>query len=75
VFLRLTVQDPPPTEVGMNPSFAQVLRNAIQIQKKQGDSHLAVDHILAALAEEKVLGHGGRGFLRNIIVIKYILYF
>ncbi len=55
LFVRLTVQDPPPTEVGASPAFAQILRNAVALQKKQGDTHMAVDHLLLALAEEKVL--------------------
>jgi len=55
LFVRIPVQDPPPTDVSAAGSLMQVLRQAQQIQKKQGDSHLAVDHVLLALSEEKVL--------------------
>lgn len=57
------MQDPPPTDVSASQGLIQVLRHAQQIQKKQGDSHLAVDHVLLALAEEKdiisILGDSG----------------
>jgi ATP-dependent Clp protease ATP-binding subunit ClpB len=57
------VQDPPPTDVSFSNQVIQILRAGQQIQKKQGDSHLAVDHILLALAEEKdimsILGDSG----------------
>lgn len=63
IFVRIPVQEPPPTEVSPNQAFMQVLRHAQQYQKKQGDSHLAVDHILLALGDEKdiisVLGDAG----------------
>eukprot|EP00026_Physarum_polycephalum_P002157 Phypoly_transcript_02162.p1 GENE.Phypoly_transcript_02162~~Phypoly_transcript_02162.p1 ORF type:complete len:900 (+),score=200.10 Phypoly_transcript_02162:111-2810(+) len=63
LFVRIPVQDPPPTDVSASGTLMQVLRHAQQIQKKQGDSHLAVDHILLALAEEKdimsILGDAG----------------
>jgi ATP-dependent Clp protease ATP-binding subunit ClpB len=63
LFVRIPVQDPPPTDVSASGDLMKVLRNAQQTQKKQGDSHLAVDHLLLALAEEKdimsILGDAG----------------
>lgn len=53
LLVRLPVQNPPPPEVGFHHSTVQMIRNAITIQKKQGDSLLAVDHIIMALADEK----------------------
>ena len=48
------MQEPAPTEVGASNSLQQIFKSATIIQKNQGDSHLAVDHLLLALAEDKV---------------------
>lgn len=73
---RLPIQDPAPTEVGMSSQFAQLLRNAIQLQKKQGDSHLAVDHLLLAVAEDKdimnALGDSGLSKSQLVDTIKQL---
>ncbi|KAJ3334760.1 Chaperone protein ClpB1, partial [Gonapodya sp. JEL0774] len=50
LLVRLPSQDPPPDEVSMAPSTARVLRSAVDAQKKQKDTHLAIDHIILALA-------------------------
>ncbi|TPX13792.1 uncharacterized protein E0L32_005736 [Thyridium curvatum] len=50
--VRLPSQDPPPEQVSMAPSFNNVLRKAMELQKVQKDSYIAVDHLISALAEE-----------------------
>jgi len=52
LLVRLPVQDPPPAEISPNPALIKVLRAAVEIQKKQGDSHMAIDHLLLALAQD-----------------------
>lgn len=76
LFVRIPVQEPAPTDVSISQSFLHVLRNAQQLQKKQGDSHLAVDHILLALAEEKdimsALGDAGLSKAQLVDTIKQV---
>ncbi|CAN8096581.1 unnamed protein product [Discula destructiva] len=50
--VRLPSQDPPPDNITMAPSFNNVLRKAMDLQKVQKDSYIAVDHLVTALAEE-----------------------
>lgn len=50
--VRLPSQDPPPEQVSMSPSFNNVLRKAMDLQKVQKDSFIAVDHLITALAED-----------------------
>ncbi|KAK4448582.1 heat shock protein HSP98 [Podospora aff. communis PSN243] len=50
--VRLPSQDPPPDSVSMSPSFNNVLRKAMELQKVQKDTYIAVDHLITALAEE-----------------------
>eukprot|EP01087_Luapelamoeba_hula_P021069 TRINITY_DN729_c3_g1_i1.p1 TRINITY_DN729_c3_g1~~TRINITY_DN729_c3_g1_i1.p1 ORF type:complete len:891 (-),score=194.26 TRINITY_DN729_c3_g1_i1:593-3265(-) len=61
--VKVPVQDPPPPQVGAGSDFLKVLRSAQDNQKAQGDSHLAVDHLLYALGQDKevgrMLGEGG----------------
>lgn len=49
VLSRQATQSPAPPEVGAGQAFVRMMREATEIQKKQNDSHLAVDHILLAL--------------------------
>ncbi|GJQ09284.1 hypothetical protein GpartN1_g1075.t1 [Galdieria partita] len=51
--IRLPSQDPPPTTVPPSQSFLKVIRDAQSLRKKQGDTHLAVDHLLIALCDDK----------------------
>ncbi|KAJ9154828.1 Heat shock protein hsp98 [Pleurostoma richardsiae] len=53
--VRLPSQDPPPEQIGMSPSFNNVLRKAMELQKVQKDSYIAVDHLIAALAEDATI--------------------
>jgi ATP-dependent Clp protease ATP-binding subunit ClpB len=53
--VRLPSQDPPPTEVSMAPSFNNVLRKAMELQKVQKDTYIAVDHLITALTEETAI--------------------
>lgn len=50
--VRLPSQDPPPDQVSFAPSLHNVFRKASEMQKMQKDSYIAVDHLIAALAEE-----------------------
>ncbi|KAK0645885.1 heat shock protein HSP98 [Cercophora newfieldiana] len=50
--VRLPSQDPPPDSVSMAPSFNNVLRKAMELQKIQKDTYIAVDHLITALSEE-----------------------
>lgn len=50
--VRLPSQDPPPEQVSMAPSFNNVLRKAMELQKVQKDSYIAVDHLITALSED-----------------------
>jgi ATP-dependent Clp protease ATP-binding subunit ClpB len=49
------VQEPPPEQLGLSPSAIKLLRAAQNIQKRQKDSYIAQDHIIAALCEDPVL--------------------
>ena len=50
--VRLPSQDPPPESVSMAPSFNTVLRKAMDLQKVQKDTYIAVDHLITALSED-----------------------
>ncbi|KAJ3300824.1 hypothetical protein HK104_000017 [Borealophlyctis nickersoniae] len=50
--VKLPTQDPPPEQVGLHPNTLKVLRSADEIRKKQKDSHLSVDHLMLALADQ-----------------------
>lgn len=50
--VRLPSQDPPPENVSMAPTFNTVLRKAMELQKVQKDSYIAVDHLITALSED-----------------------
>ncbi|KAK4233186.1 heat shock protein HSP98 [Achaetomium macrosporum] len=50
--VRLPSQDPPPESVSMAPSFNNVLRKAMELQKVQKDTYIAVDHLITALSED-----------------------
>ncbi|KAL2205032.1 P-loop containing nucleoside triphosphate hydrolase protein [Sarocladium strictum] len=50
--VRLPSQDPPPEQVSLAPSFHNVLRKAMELQKVQKDSYIGVDHFITALADE-----------------------
>ncbi|KAK1826917.1 heat shock protein HSP98 [Podospora conica] len=53
--VRLPSQDPPPESVGMAPSFNNVLRKAMELQKLQKDTYIAVDHLITALSEDTTI--------------------
>ena len=46
-------QSPPPASVPPSQSFMQILQEAEKLQKNQGDSHIAVDHLIVACASNK----------------------
>lgn len=50
--VRLPSQDPPPESISMAPSLNTVLRKAMELQKVQKDSYVAVDHLISALADD-----------------------
>ena len=53
--VRLPSQDPPPEQVSMAPSFNNVLRKAMELQKIQKDTYIAVDHLITALSEDAAI--------------------
>ncbi|KAJ3410463.1 hypothetical protein HDV05_003725 [Chytridiales sp. JEL 0842] len=61
--VQFPAQTPAPDEVSFSGTAVKVLRNADDIRKKQKDSHVAVDHVILALLEDKesmtVLHDGG----------------
>lgn len=52
LLVRIPKQDPAPDEIGISKSLAQCLEKATDIQKQQGDTHLAVDHLILALIKD-----------------------
>ncbi|KAJ3113187.1 hypothetical protein HDU96_003686 [Phlyctochytrium bullatum] len=54
--VKLPAQSPPPTEVSLGQSLVKVLRAADDIRKRQKDTHLAVDHILLAILDDRECG-------------------
>ena len=53
--VRLPSQDPPPEHVSLAPTFHNVLRKAMELQKVQKDTYIGVDHLIVALAEESTI--------------------
>jgi len=53
--VRLPSQDPPPEQLTLSPAALKFLRNAQAIQKRQKDSYIAQDHIIAAFTEDPIL--------------------
>lgn len=53
ILVRLPSQSPAPPEVSMSASLQSMLNAAETIQRKQKDSHLAIDHLLLSLMEVK----------------------
>ncbi|EGG19823.1 AAA ATPase domain-containing protein [Cavenderia fasciculata] len=62
---QFPTQHPPPNDISPNNSLANILRTAVKLQKNNGDSHLALDHLLVALLEDStvlsILGDAGAG--------------
>ncbi|KYQ92456.1 AAA ATPase domain-containing protein [Tieghemostelium lacteum] len=60
---KIPVQNPAPTDISPNSQFLQVLRSAARYQKNNGDSHLALDHLVLGLLDDSgvlsVLGDSG----------------
>ncbi|KAJ3024356.1 hypothetical protein HKX48_000032 [Thoreauomyces humboldtii] len=63
LLVKQPTQDPAPDQLSFAPATAKVLRTADDIRKKQKDSHLSIDHVIMALAEQKdiatALGEAG----------------
>jgi ATP-dependent Clp protease ATP-binding subunit ClpB len=53
---QLPRQDPPPPQVGLGGDLTRVIQAAQKEQKNRNDSHLAVEHLLLALADDRGLG-------------------
>jgi len=50
---KLPKQEPVPEDISQSHALQRVLNKAADLQKKQGDSYIAVDHLLLASLEEK----------------------
>eukprot|EP00126_Sphaerothecum_destruens_P013265 Sdes_comp22699_c0_seq1m21114 len=55
IFVRLPSQNPPPTDLTLGNAAVSLLAAAQKLQKSQGDSHMAADHLLVACCEDKTL--------------------
>jgi len=53
--VRFPSQEPPPDQLTLSPAALKLLRAAQSIQKRQKDSYIAQDHIIAAFPEDPVL--------------------
>ena len=51
--VRLPVQDPAPDTISPTSSFVGTLSKAEAVMRKQNDSHVAIDHLLVALIEDR----------------------
>ncbi|GBG79085.1 hypothetical protein CBR_g28800 [Chara braunii] len=49
---KLPTQNPPPDEITASPALTKLIRRAQAVQRKKGDSHLAVDLLILAVLEE-----------------------
>lgn len=52
----LVRQNPPPSQPGMSQDLAKVFATAHKEQKQRHDSHLAIEHLLLALADDRTVG-------------------
>jgi ATP-dependent Clp protease ATP-binding subunit ClpB len=50
ILKKLPSQQPPPSSVSPSGGFMEILREAEKIQKSKDDTHIAIDHLLIALA-------------------------
>jgi ATP-dependent Clp protease ATP-binding subunit ClpB len=55
LLVRLPRQEPPPDEVNASHALIRVLKAGQKLQKANKEALLAVDHVLVALADEKVM--------------------
>jgi len=53
--VRLPSQEPPPEQLTLSPAALKLLKAAQSIQKRQKDSYIAQDYIIAAFVEDPVL--------------------
>lgn len=53
LMLRNPSQDPAPEQPSPNSNFIKVLKEAQSLQKNEGDTHLAADHLFLALFDQK----------------------
>ena len=49
-------QDPPPEQLSLSSGLTRVMSAAQKEQKSRADSHLAVEHLLLALADDRTVG-------------------
>lgn len=54
--IKIPSQTPAPEDVTIDQAMVRVLRAGTDLQRKNGDSHLAVDHLLQALAGDSNVG-------------------
>ncbi|KAI8916490.1 P-loop containing nucleoside triphosphate hydrolase protein [Powellomyces hirtus] len=53
LLVKQPTQDPAPDQISFHPNTAKTMRAADEIRKKQKDSHLSIDHLILALADQK----------------------
>ncbi|KAL3684679.1 hypothetical protein R1sor_002701 [Riccia sorocarpa] len=49
---KIPSQSPPPDDVPLNSALVKCIRKAQSLQKKRGDTHLSIDHIILAVLED-----------------------
>lgn len=62
LMVRLPSQDPAPDTVSPSSAMMKVLREAQTLQKGNKDSHMAIDHILLALMDDKDIAGATKEF-------------
>jgi len=53
ILVKLPTQNPPPDEPASSPALIKLLKAAQEVQKKQKDNFLAVDHIIQVLPDDR----------------------
>ena len=50
---RVPSQDPAPPDIGANRQLVEVLQRAGKFREERGDTHVALDHLLRAVARDR----------------------
>jgi ATP-dependent Clp protease ATP-binding subunit ClpB len=68
VLAKLPRQSPQPLEASLSATTRRMLQNAQKLQRKNNETHLAVDHLLGAMVQEKDLlqALASNGLSRNV---------
>eukprot|EP01018_Ginkgo_biloba_P024766 Gb_21272 [translate_table: standard] len=67
---KIPSQDPPPEDVPANTALSKCIRRAQSAQKKKGDIHLAVDHLILGLLEDSEVADCFKEAAVNVAIAK-----